>query len=140
VKNWKKILVLSLLVVALVSVRFFENIFYDPLQDFFESDYLNNKLPAYNQTKLLLHLFFRYLLNAIISIGIIWFAFRNKAYVRFSLVLYSIAFVALLIAFVLLSQNANSDSYINLFYARRFIIQPLFVLLLVPAFYYQEKM
>jgi len=140
VKNWKKILVLSLLVVALVSVRFFENIFYDPLQDFFESDYLNNKLPAYNQTKLLLHLFFRYLLNAIISIGIIWFAFRNKAYVRFSLVFYSITFVALLIAFVLLSQRANSDSYINLFYARRFIIQPLFVLLLVPAFYYQEKM
>jgi exosortase F-associated protein len=32
----------------------------------------------------------------------------------------------------------NSDQNLILFYVRRFLIQPLFVILFVPAFYFQK--
>ncbi len=137
-KNWIKILVIGLLFILLIGVRFFESYFYDPLQNYFEYDYLHTSLPDLTIGKLLLHLFLRYTLNTLLSLVIIWVAFGKKSYLKFSGYFYAIAFVILLITFYTLVQINNQDNNMILFYVRRFLIQPLFILLLLPAFYYQE--
>lgn len=125
----------------LILVRFLEaELFYDPLLYFFKQDYLNQKVPDVEFGKLLLHTSYRYLLNTAISLLILWAAFRDRDVIKFSVVLYAFAFLILLPWMGWLVANATPESNYNiLFYVRRFLIQPLFVLLLLPAFYYHKK-
>ena len=50
----------------------------------------------------------------------------------------SVAFVILITVFVILIKNNFESGYLLPFYIRRFIIHPLFLLILLPAFYYQK--
>ena len=71
--NKFKILILIVLVSFLAMIRIFEkSIFYDPLLNYFKSDYTNFPLPSLDNFKLFSGLFFRYLLNTIVSIAIIY--------------------------------------------------------------------
>ncbi len=137
-----KILVLLFLFGLLVLVRLFEaELFYDPLLYFFKQDYLNQKVPDVVFGKLMLHTAFRFGINTLISLAILYVAFKDKGIVKFSAVLYLIAFVVLFSWMAWLVANATSESNYNiLFYVRRFLIQPIIVLLLLPAFYYHKKM
>ena len=84
------------------------------------------------------NLFMRYAVNTIISLGIIILIFKDKKGFIFSLKFYSFSFVFLgLILFLLLKYNISSD-YMLTFYIRRFLIHPIFLLILVPAFYFQK--
>jgi exosortase F-associated protein len=58
--------------------------------------------------------------------------------VKFSVVFFILAFVILIIAFAFLIRGSLESGYLLPFYIRRFIIHPLFLLLLLPAFYYQQ--
>ncbi len=138
-KKWPNIFIICLLFLALIGIRYFEHLFYDPLQTYFKNAYLYTKLPEINTLKLFLNIFIRYSLNTVISIFIIWFAFNKKNYISFSLYFYIIAFVILLIAFSFALQTKFENYYLFGFYVRRFLIHPIFVLLLLPAFYYQSK-
>lgn len=140
----KKAFKIGLLVILfgiLLLVRLFEaELFYDPLLSFFKQDYLNQKVPDVVFGKLLLHTTYRFLINTAISFLILWVAFRDKDVIKFSVVLYVLAFVVLLPWMGWLVANAIPESNYNiLFYVRRFLIQPLFVLLLLPAFYYHKQ-
>jgi len=137
--NILKIVIIGLLFMALVLVRFFESYFYDPLQSYFTDDYLHTKLPEINTYKLYLHLFIRYAINSIISLLIIWIAFKNRSYISFSLVFFSVAFIVLILVFGVALHTHFENYYLFGFYIRRFLIQPIFVLLLLPAFYYQDR-
>ncbi len=134
-----KIVLLGVLFLMLVAVRaFVQPYFYDPLIEYFKSDYLHSALPQLNLTLFFLNIFFRYALNTIISLAIIYLFFNNLKVLKFSLQFYIIAFIILsLLFFVLLKFNLNKG-YMLIFYVRRFLIHPIFVLLLVPAFYYQK--
>lgn len=140
-KLWVKIPLLVLLFGLLVLVRFLEGeLFYDPLRDFFKQDYLHQKVPDLHLGKLLLHTAYRYLLNTAVSLLILYVAFRDRGVVLFSMLLYGVAFFVLLPCMGWLVANASPESNYNiLFYVRRFLIQPIFVLLLLPAFYYQKQ-
>ena len=138
-----KLLRYSGIVVAfllIICIRFFEdNLFYDPFLEFFKSDYQNKSLPNFEGFKLILNIFFRYFLNATLSILIIYLLFKNRNHVKIASILYVFLFVVLtcILSYLLfLSQNPD---YLVLFYIRRFLIQPLFILLLIPAFYFQKK-
>lgn len=124
----------------LILVRLFEaELFYDPLLIFFKQDYLYNKVPDVEFGKLMLHTAYRFWINTLISLLILYVAFRDKGIVKFSSILYLIAFFLLFSWMAWLVANASPDSNYNiLFYVRRFLIQPLFVLLLLPAFYYHR--
>lgn len=127
------------LVVLLAIIRAFESsLFYDPLTDYFRGDYTANPLPGIDTTLLSLHLTFRYFLNSIISLGIIWIAFRKWGMVKFAATLYLILFIFLIILF-LSAYSWFSEYKMLIFYIRRFIIHPIFLLLFLPAFYFQEK-
>ena len=133
-----KIFSILILLVLLVMVRIFqEKIFYDPLLSFFKTN--KTHLPDYNSLKLFLGLAFRYLLNSVISLGILWITFKDKAVVKLSAMLFAVFFVVLILAlFVVL--NTKDPSLLAVFYIRRFLIQPLFLILFLPAFYYQKYM
>ncbi len=136
-----KIALLLVLFGLLVLVRLFEaELFYDPLLSFFKQDYLNQKVPDVALGELLLHTAYRYLINTAISLLILWVAFRDRDVIKFSMILYVLAFIILLPWMAWLVANATPESNYNiLFYVRRFLIQPLFVLLLLPAFYYHKQ-
>ncbi|MFK5982361.1 MAG: exosortase F system-associated protein [Flavobacteriaceae bacterium] len=135
-----KIIILVLLASLLILVRMFENeLFYDPLLSFFKSDYSNNPLPEMNSFKLLGNIAFRFLLNTIVSLGILWVVFRDKGILKLSVFLFGILFCILMLAYSYLVFYSNSESFLPLFYVRRFLIQPILLLVLLPAFYFQKK-
>lgn len=126
----------------LVLVRAFQNqLFYDPFIHHFSNDFLNTPTPNdYNIVKLFASLLFRYLINSIISLAIIYVIFHKKALVKFSIKFYIIAFIFLGLCYFILLKMEMFDGYLLTFYIRRFLIHPVFVLILVPAFYYQQKL
>jgi exosortase F-associated protein len=129
-----KIVAVLIAVVGLVLVRSFENeMFYDPLLIFFKTDHTIEALPAMQHIKLVLSTLVRFLVNSGLSLLILWFLFDKVSILKFSAMLYFLLGATLLLVFALLI------NYIAIFYVRRFLIQPLFLLILVPAFYIQNR-
>ncbi len=128
---------IGLLVLLLAAIRFFEQeLFYDPLIQFFKSDYLLDIIPPMDMAKLMFNLSLRFWMNTIISLAIIYISFRDLNILKFSAVLYAILYVLATIVFIFLVLNIEREHYLALFYVRRFLIHPLFLLILLPAFYY----
>lgn len=128
-----------LLVIAFAVVRYFERIlFYDPFLEYFHGEFQQQPLPEFDGFILGTGLFFRYSLNTFISLGLIYVLFRSMSKVRFAAALYAIFFVVLALAFYI-TVFFFEDHVLSLFYIRRFLIQPLFVILFIPAFYYQDR-
>lgn len=126
--------------IALVLIRGFENeLFYDPFIGYFKNDYLNVALPEFENLKLLISMTFRFLLNTVFSLLIIYFLFNDNTLTKFAAILYALLFVVLLLFFFVLLHFFNESNNFILFYVRRFLIQPLFLVVFVPAFYYQKS-
>jgi exosortase F-associated protein len=135
-----KIVMVVLLFGLLIVVRFYENdLFYDPLIRFFKVDHSTHMLPEFDMWKLLMNVTLRFFTNTAISLLILWFIFMKKEIIKISIILYLAVFVALLIAFIFLIFSKEMGGHLALFYVRRFLIQPIFLLLLIPAFYFQKK-
>ncbi|SDR96423.1 exosortase F-associated protein [Formosa sp. Hel1_31_208] len=132
-------LVLLVLFGFLVLIRVFENeLFYDPYLLFFQNDYLHMDFPRREILKLTLYTSLRYVLNTVISLGIIFIFFRDKSIIKFSVLVYVVAFIILLGFFLYFVIHPRQEDYYLFFNFRRFLIQPLLLLLLVPAFYYYK--
>ena len=135
-----KIILVGILAALLVLIRFFENeLFYDPYLLFFQDDYLRMDFPTREVFKLTAFTTLRYALNSVISLGIIYVIFKDKSMIKFAGILYVIAYIVLLILFLYFVMNPRQEDYLMFFYIRRFLIQPIFLLLLLPAFYYFKK-
>ena len=127
------------LVLLLVLVRAYEDaLFYDPFLDYFKSDYNNLPLPETDFLKLFFGLFFRYFLNSIISLAIIYVLFKKIEEIKFASLLYLVFFVIFVVAFFFALSTFGETNKMGLFYIRRFLIQPIFLLLFIPSFYYQR--
>ncbi|WP_299096377.1 exosortase F system-associated membrane protein [Winogradskyella sp.] len=128
-----------LLLFVLVAIRAFEDyLFYDPYLTFFENDYLYVDNPRREVAKLVLYTSFRYVLNTLASLGILYLIFKDKIMIKFSVLLYTIAYVLLLIPFIYFVINPRQEDYYLFFNVRRFLIQPIGLILLLPAFYYYK--
>ncbi|WP_053970278.1 exosortase F system-associated protein [Mangrovimonas sp. ST2L15] len=127
------------LVILLVLIRYFEDqLFYDPYLTFFKNDYLYIDSPRRETLRLVLSTTLRFTLNTIISLGIIWVLFKDWGAVKFSAVLYGVAYVLLMMLFLYFVVNPRREDYYLFFNVRRFLIQPIILLILIPAFYYQR--
>ncbi len=137
-KNLKKISVIGVLVILLVLVRLFEHqLFYDPLIDFYRfGGYLSGAIPEIDFPKLFLNLSFRFWLNSAISLLILYVAFLDKNILKFAALLYGVIFLVGITVFGLYVFNLTAENAMTLFYIRRFLIHPVFILILLPAFYY----
>lgn len=140
IQNKSKILILLLLISLFAVIRLFEfQLFYDPFLFFFKSEFQLMPLPDFDGFRLFCNLFLRYLLNDIISLAIIYVVFKEIELVKFSAILYGIFFIVLTIVFFSIIHFYGNKNNLLLFNVRRFLIQPIFLLLFVPAFYYQKK-
>lgn len=138
-QNKSRFLGCIVLVFLLALVRFFENqLFYDPFLDYFKGDYLEKPLPDFNVGLLFLGLVFRFALNALISLGILYFLFKDKDMILFAGVLYLFLFFILILAYFGILYFYDNSENLLFFYVRRFLIQPLFVIVFIPAFYFQK--
>ena len=134
-----KYILVIILVAMLFAIRAFEgDLFYDPLITYFQNDYLYSAMPEVNIWKLVIDILFRYTLNSLITLAIIYVAFDKKRYVKFAGFFLMLAFMILIVVFVFLLKNEFKNGYLFPFYVRRFLIHPLFLLLLFPALYYMK--
>ena len=138
-KNKKRLVLLFLALLGLIVVRIFEQqLFYDPFLSFFKLDYQNKPLPSFDGGQLFLGISFRYLLNTFFSLSIIYLLFKEIQLLKFAALLFAVLFVILTLIFFSLLLFSKQPDYLVLFYVRRFLIQPLFLVLFIPAFYYQQ--
>lgn len=138
-QNKMNVFFILVFVSLLMLVRAFENqLFYDPFLVYFNEDYLKLPLPEFDSAFLFLGLLFRFTLNTIFSLGILYFLFKDREMISFTAILYVLLFLILIVAFFSIIYFFKSDQNLILFYVRRFLIQPLFVILFVPAFYFQK--
>lgn len=134
-----KFLITIVVVLCFGAIRVFEEqLFYDPFLSYFKSNFQNLPFPETNTVHLFLSLLFRFVLNTILSLLIIYTLFQDIEIIRFSAFLYLFFLIVLLALFFSILNFYTAGSWL-LFYVRRFIIQPLFVLLFIPAFYYQRQ-
>ena len=135
-----KLFIVVLLLILLVLVRFFEKQFFDDgLIDFFRHAYLSEDLPAVSVSHILLVDSLRFGLNSLLSIGILYLLFRQKDLLRFLFGVYLLVFVLGLLFFYYELTHYQAGNYLSLFYVRRLLLQPLLLLILAPALFYQKK-
>jgi exosortase F-associated protein len=138
IKNKFRVLIAIGALFALVAVRAFEQkLFNDPFLAFFKTEFQGKALPDYEGFNLFWNIFLRYFLNTFFSIVLIYQIFKDKKLAVFVSWLYLFLFVVLAVMYFGLLYSKTSD-YLVLFYVRRFLIQPLFLVLFIPAFYYQR--
>jgi exosortase F-associated protein len=139
-KNKTKVVVLGLSLFGLVLIRALEeSLFYDPFLAFFKSDFKNSALPIFETVPLFLGLIFRYSLNTIFSLAILYCIFKQQQMLLFAAQLYVLVLIVLLLAFFGVLFLFDPPNYLVLFYVRRFLIQPMLLILFVPAFYLQYR-
>ena len=128
-------------VCGLVGVRMLEDaIFYDPFLNYFHEANKNISLPQFEWGKLIVSHLFRFILNLFFSCIIIHFLFKNKEWTMQGAVLITIIFAITFPIYLYCIYNQFEIGYLFSFYMRRFVIQPLILLLIVPLFYYRKQM
>lgn len=133
-----KIFVGVLLLFLMVAIRTYEGVlFYDPLLSFFKTNHTTLPLPELHIPKLLAFTMLRFLMNTVLSIALLWVVFKKNTVVKLSTMLYGILGFVLFLVFVVLLYTSQEPPHRILFYVRRFLIQPVFLLVLLPAFYFQ---
>lgn len=127
-------------VFGLVGVRMVEDeIFYDPFLDYFHAANKNINFPEFEWGKLILSHVLRFVLNLFFSCIIIHFLFKNKEWAIQGALLMTIIFVITFPIYLYCIYDRFDVGYLFSFYMRRFVIQPLILLLIVPLFYYRKQ-
>ena len=122
-----------------ILIRFFEDhLFYDPYLNFFKNDYLYIDSPRRETFNVVLSTTLRYILNSLISLVIIYIVWQDKSIVKFASLIYGISYFFLVIVFIYFVVNPKKEDYYLFFNLRRFLIQPLILIILLPAFYYNK--
>lgn len=134
-----KYILLFFLFSLLILIRFFESeLFYDPYLTFFENDYLYIDSPRREVLKVTFFTTLRFLINTLISLGILLVIFKDKSIVKFSAFVYGITYSLLVLVYLYFVINPRQEDYYLFFNIRRFLIQPIILILLLPAFYYHK--
>lgn len=135
-----RIIFVILLIFLLTLVRKFEtNLFYDPLLSYFQSDFHQLAFPEIQTYKHLLSIGFRYFLNSVISLSIIHVIFQEIKITRFSAIILLLFFFLFALIYFYFIQTEFKQAFTAGFYVRRFLLQPVLLLVLVPAIWYYKK-
>ncbi|GEN73264.1 exosortase F system-associated membrane protein [Chryseobacterium lathyri] len=134
-----------LLVIAgicgLISVRMLEDkIFYDPFLEYFHEAIKNIAFPRFEWGKLIAGHLFRFMLNLAFSCLIIQCLFKNRQWTAQGALLITIIFVITFPIYLYCIHDKFEIGYLFSFYMRRFVIQPLALLLIIPMFYYRKQL
>ncbi len=134
--NW---IIVILGIFGLIGVRMMEDrLFYDPFLDYFHLANKDAVFPDFVWFKLVLNYLFRFLLNLILSAVVVHFIFKNKQWTVQAMVLMLIVFAITFPLYLYAISTKFEIGYLFSFYMRRFVIQPLILLLIIPMFYYRK--
>ena len=134
--NW---IIVILGIFGLIGVRMMEDrLFYDPFLDYFHLANKDAAFPDFVWFKLVLNYLFRFLLNLILSAVVVHFIFKNKQWTVQAMVLMLIVFAITFPLYLYAISTKFEIGYLFSFYMRRFVIQPLILLLIIPMFYYRK--
>jgi len=126
---------------GLIGVRMLEDrLFYDPFLNYFHEANKNMDFPVFEWGKLILGHFFRFILNLLFSCLILQCLFKNKEWTIQGAILIGIIFAITFPIYLYCIHTQFEIGYLFSFYMRRFVIQPLVLLLVVPLFYYRKQM
>lgn len=135
-----KYLLIFLLIIILASIRFFEEkLFYDPLLNFFKQDFINALFPEFNLHHHLWSVSLRFWFNSLVSLAILYLIFQKKPLIKIASLMYAIIFLICLSLYYYFIITEFQWGFTAGFYIRRILIQPVLLLLLIPAFWYTEK-
>ena len=125
---------------GLVLVYVLQNqIFYDPFVNYL-LDPNNPSVPEYVTWKYLASKAFRYILNDGFALMVIWGLFKRESYVRFAVVIFFIGFLILLPIYLFLATHYYLETQSFLNHLHRLVLNPVLMMLLIPAFYYQQSL
>lgn len=125
---------------GLIFVRMNEDvIFYDPFLQFFKLEAKPELFPAFDWKMLLESHLLRFFLNLIFSLLIIEFLFLRTKWTFQAMILLLSAQLLFSLIYGVLLQTEFSASYLFSFYVRRFVIQPVILLFIVPLYYFRLK-
>ena len=80
-----KILLFLLLLFGFVLIRYNEDVlFYDPFLSYFKDNFNQMPLPEFDNFRLILNLCFRYGLNMLLSLAMIYVIFRDWTMIKFA--------------------------------------------------------
>ncbi|NVK53092.1 MAG: exosortase F system-associated protein [Flavobacteriaceae bacterium] len=137
-RQLKYILIIGLVLLLFLIRAYEKKLFYDPLIVYFQNDYLYTTIPEINIWKLVVDLLFRFVLNSLITLAIIYLFFNEIKFVKFTGFFLMTSFIVLIVVFVVLLRAQFEQGYLFPFYIRRFLVHPLFLLILFPALYYYK--
>ena len=136
-----RILLIILGIFGLIGVRMVEeSLFYDPFLSYFHAADKNAQFPDFEWSKLIINYIFRFLLNLALSALIVHFIFKNKEYTMQAVVLMLLVFAITFPIYLYCIHTKFEIGYLFSFYMRRFVIQPLILLLIIPLFYYRKQL
>ena len=98
-------------------------------------DYNPNFIFAFNRT-------LRFILNDLLAVLLIWAIFYERKYVFVAFIIQAVGLFLLLPAYLILKLSIEGASEISsplLSFLHRIIINPVIILLLIPAFYIQKQ-
>ncbi|MGZ5263642.1 MAG: exosortase F system-associated membrane protein, partial [Kaistella sp.] len=134
-------LLIILGIFGLIAVRMVEeDLFYDPFLDYFQTANKHATFPVFEWPKLIINYIFRFALNLILSALIVHFIFRNKEWTVQAVVLILLVFAITFPIYFYCIYTQFEIGYLFSFYMRRFVIQPLILLLIIPLFYYRKQL
>lgn len=126
--------------IGLIVIYVFQRqLFFDPFDDFF----YDPQEPSYPVFKTFPYVFskvLRYTLNDGFALLIIWGLFMNKKYMQFAVFIFAIGLFILLPIYLILVLNFFESTYTFLNHMHRLVLNPVLMMLLIPAFYYQRSL
>lgn len=127
-------------VFGLIGVRALEDkIFYDPFLSYFHEANKNLSFPSFEWGRLIAGHLLRFVLNLVFSCLIIHFCFKNKQWTIQGAILITLIFLITFPIYLYCIYTQFEVGYLFSFYMRRFVIQPLILLLIIPMFYYRKQ-
>ena len=95
--------------------------------------------PASNTTIFIVNRTVRFLLNDALTIGLIYALFRERKYVIFAFAVQMLEMVFLLLPYFVIKVHYPSYNGPLISFLHRLVLNPLLLLLLIPAFYSQRR-
>nr|WP_018675125.1 exosortase F system-associated protein [Riemerella columbina] len=135
-----RIVFVLLSIAGLISIRVFEGVlFYDPFLAYFKQSEFLETFPSFNWGLLVLNYGFRFLLNVFCSAVVVYALFLRRDWVLQTAILMTIVFLVALALYLYCIATEFSWGDLFAFYMRRFVIQPVILLLIIPMFYYRYQ-
>ena len=128
-------------VCGLIGVRMVEDVlFYDPFLNYFRAGDKSSFFPEFKWSSLILSHLFRFLLNLTLSALIVHLIFQKKKWTLQGIILILIIFAITFPIYLYCVKTEFAIGHLFSFYMRRFVIQPIILLMIIPLFYYRQKL